>query len=198
LLALLIEVFRRHSKIPEKRNELYDKQVDATLMRHKGFKHLVTHGNLRGTPPAKCRETAGATAEEEAENTITLETYDDGPVVTVPKEEAEIALETCDNHVVKVPKSIAELSGFIKGMIEDADEGNGESIEVVPLKEHKSCTRNIITRVVEYLKKHAEFEASSSDDEVRPDIHTMFLCVLFADIRWQEVTCVLTYVVLWV
>ena len=117
---------------------------------------------------------------------------------TVPKEEAEIALETCDSHVVKVPKNIAELSGFIKGMIEDADEGNGESIEVVPLKEHKSCTRKIITRVVEYLKKHAEFEASSSDDEVRPDIHTMFLCVLFADIRWQEVTCVLTYVVLWV
>ena len=98
---------------------------------------------------------------------------------------------------MKVPKSIAVLSGHIRDLI-DTGEGNGESIEVVPLKEHKSCTRNIITRVVEYLKKHAEFEASSSDDEVRPDIHTMFLCVLFADIRWQEVTCVLTYVVLWV
>ena len=66
----------------------------------------------------------------------------------------------------------------------------------MPLKKHTSCTLSIITRVVEYLKKRAEFEASSSDDEVRPDIHTMFLCVLFSDIRWQEVACVLTYVVL--
>ena len=32
----------------------------------------------------------------------------------------------------------------------------------------KSCTLSIINRVVEYLKKHAEFEANNSDDEVSP------------------------------
>jgi hypothetical protein len=36
----------------------------------------------------------------------------------------------------------------------------------VPLAD-KCCTLNIITRVVDYLKKHAEFEAASADDEVR-------------------------------
>jgi hypothetical protein len=35
----------------------------------------------------------------------------------------------------------------------------------VPLAD-KSCTLSIINRVVEYLKKHAEFEASNADDEV--------------------------------
>ena len=30
----------------------------------------------------------------------------------------------------------------------------------------KSCTLSIINRVVNYLKKHAEFEASNADDEV--------------------------------
>jgi hypothetical protein len=42
----------------------------------------------------------------------------------------------------------------------------GTPHEVVPLAD-KCCTLNIITRVVDYLKKHAEFEASSADDEVR-------------------------------
>ena len=41
----------------------------------------------------------------------------------------------------------------------------GDTNEVVPLAD-KSCTLSIITRVVEYLKKHAEFEASNADDEV--------------------------------
>ena len=42
----------------------------------------------------------------------------------------------------------------------------GDTNEVVPLAV-KSCTLSIINRVVEYLKKHAEFEASNADDEVR-------------------------------
>lgn len=42
---------------------------------------------------------------------------------------------------------------------------NGEVNEVVPLAD-KSCTLTIIQRVVEYLKKHAEFEAQGAEDEV--------------------------------
>ena len=41
----------------------------------------------------------------------------------------------------------------------------GDANEIVPLAD-KSCTLSIITRVVEYLKKHAEFEATSAEDEV--------------------------------
>lgn len=41
----------------------------------------------------------------------------------------------------------------------------GDTNEVVPLAD-KSCTLSIINRVVEYLKKHAEFETSNADDEV--------------------------------
>ena len=37
---------------------------------------------------------------------------------------------------------------------------------MVPLAD-KSCTLSIINRVVDYLKKHAEFEATNADDEVR-------------------------------
>ena len=37
----------------------------------------------------------------------------------------------------------------------------------------KSCTLSIINRVVEYLKKHAEFEANNSDDEVRAKTHLL-------------------------
>ncbi len=40
----------------------------------------------------------------------------------------------------------------------------GDVTEVVPLAD-KSCTLSIIQRVVEYLKKHAEFEATHADDE---------------------------------
>jgi|EP00918_Siedleckia_nematoides_P083552 S-phase kinase-associated protein 1 len=75
--------------------------------------------------------------------------------------EAEITLETYDKHHVKVPKSIATRSAIINMMIEDT----GDTNEVVPLAD-KSCTLSIINRVVEYLKKHAEFEANNSDDEV--------------------------------
>jgi len=60
-----------------------------------------------------------------------------------------------------VPKSIATRSAIINMMIEDT----GDTNEVVPLAD-KSCTLSIINRVVEYLKKHAEFEASNADDEV--------------------------------
>ena len=45
---------------------------------------------------------------------------------------------------------------------ENADAG--DVTEVVPLAD-KSCTLSIIQRVVEYLKKHAEFEATHADDE---------------------------------
>ena len=44
-----------------------------------------------------------------------------------------------------------------------ADAGD-VSTEVVPLAD-KSCTLSIIQRVVEYLKKHAEFESTGADDE---------------------------------
>jgi hypothetical protein len=47
----------------------------------------------------------------------------------------------------------------------DVGTDTGDTNEVVPLAD-KSCTLSIITRVVEYLKKHAEFEASNADDEV--------------------------------
>jgi hypothetical protein len=47
-------------------------------------------------------------------------------------------------------------------LIHDADAG--DVTEVVPLAD-KSCTLSIIQRVVEYLKKHAEFEATHADDE---------------------------------
>ena len=40
----------------------------------------------------------------------------------------------------------------------------GDVTEVVPLAD-KSCTLSIIQRVVEYLKKHAEFESTHADDE---------------------------------
>ena len=46
----------------------------------------------------------------------------------------------------------------------------GDTNEVVPLAD-KSCTLSIINRVVEYLKKHAEFEASNADDEVMCSVH---------------------------
>jgi hypothetical protein len=48
---------------------------------------------------------------------------------------------------------------------------NGEVNEVVPLAD-KSCTLTIIQRVVEYLKKHAEFEAQGAEDEVQWPSHT--------------------------
>lgn len=48
---------------------------------------------------------------------------------------------------------------------------NGEVNEVVPLAD-KSCTLTIIQRVVEYLKKHAEFEAQGAEDEVQWPYHT--------------------------
>jgi hypothetical protein len=140
LLALLIEVFKKHNRIPLKRNELYDKQVDATLMRHRSFKHLVS----RDTPPVKHREAAGASRS-----------------MATAEDETEITLRTYDKHLVKVPKSIAARSVFINNMIEDAGD------EVVPLVDNKSCTLIIITRVVEYSKRHAEFEARNADDEVR-------------------------------
>jgi hypothetical protein len=142
LLALLIEVFKKHKTIPLKRNELYDKQVDATLMRHRFFKHLVS----RDTQPVKHQEAVGASRS-----------------MATAEDEADITLQTCDKHLVKVPKSIAARSGFIYMMIEGAGD------EVVPLVElhAKSCTLFIITRVVEYLKRHAELEASNADDEVR-------------------------------
>mmetsp|Transcript_2310 Transcript_2310/g.5488 ORF Transcript_2310/g.5488 Transcript_2310/m.5488 type:complete len:163 (-) Transcript_2310:1122-1610(-) len=76
-------------------------------------------------------------------------------------EDPEITLETYDKHHVKVPKSIATRSAIINMMIEDTGDVN----EVVPLAD-KSCTLSIIQRVVEYLVKHAEFEATSADDEV--------------------------------
>jgi hypothetical protein len=47
-------------------------------------------------------------------------------------------------------------------MVRPADAG--DVTEVVPLAD-KSCTLSIIQRVVEYLKKHAEFETSHADDE---------------------------------
>ena len=75
--------------------------------------------------------------------------------------EAEITLETYDKHHVKVPKGIATRSAIINMMIEDT----GDTNEVVPLAD-KSCTLSIINLVVNYLKKHAEFEASNADDEV--------------------------------
>jgi hypothetical protein len=152
LLALLIEVFKKHKTIPLKRNELYDKQVDATLMRHRFFKHLVS----RDTPPVKHREAVGA-----SRSTATAEN------------EAEITLQTCDKHLVKVPKSIAARSVTINMMIEGAGD------EVVPLVDKSCCTLIIITRVVEYLKRHAEFEASSTDDEVRisPLLFLRALCI---------------------
>ena len=53
--------------------------------------------------------------------------------------------------------------GHPKKMICWAD--TGDVNEVVPLAD-KSCTLNIIQRVVEYLKKHAEFEAEQAEDEV--------------------------------
>jgi hypothetical protein len=152
LLALLIEVFKKHKTIPLKRNELYDKQVDATLMRHRCFKHLVS----RDTPPVKHREAAGASRS-----------------MATAEDEADITLQTYDNHLVKVPKSIAARSGFINMMIEGAGD------EVVPLVDKSCCTLIIITRVVEYLKRHAEFEASSADDEVRisPLLFLRALCI---------------------
>uniref|UniRef100_A0A6T8J7R5 SKP1-like protein n=1 Tax=Hemiselmis andersenii TaxID=464988 RepID=A0A6T8J7R5_HEMAN len=72
----------------------------------------------------------------------------------------EITLETYDKHQVKVSKKIASRSAIIHMMIEDA----GDVSEVVPLAD-KSCTLHIIQRVVEYLKKHAEFEANQAEDE---------------------------------
>ena len=44
LLALMIEVFMKDDdhKIPTQRCDLYDKQVDGILVRHKCFRHLVT------------------------------------------------------------------------------------------------------------------------------------------------------------
>jgi hypothetical protein len=155
LLALLIEVFKKHKTIPLKRNELYDKQVDATLMRHRFFKHLVS----RDTQPVKHREAVGASRS-----------------MATAEEEAEITLLTFDKHLVKVPKSIAARSVTINMMIEGAGD------EVVPLVElhAKSCTLIIITRVVEYLKRHAELEASNADDEVRtPPLR--FLRALFIE-----------------
>ena len=103
--------------------------------------------------------------------------------------EAEITLETYDKHHVKVPKSIATRSAIINMMIEGkrprpplvgrnfcalayapsdgpACADTGDTNEVVPLAD-KSCTLSIINRVVDYLKKHAEFEATNADDEVR-------------------------------
>merc|ERR1711966_542212 len=76
-------------------------------------------------------------------------------------DDPEITLETYDKHHVKVPKSIATRSAIINMMIEDT----GDTNEVVPLAD-KSCTLSIINRVVDYLKKHAEFEATNADDEV--------------------------------
>eukprot|EP00291_Cryptomonas_curvata_P003587 CAMPEP_0172188488 /NCGR_PEP_ID=MMETSP1050-20130122/21958_1 /TAXON_ID=233186 /ORGANISM="Cryptomonas curvata, Strain CCAP979/52" /LENGTH=164 /DNA_ID=CAMNT_0012863001 /DNA_START=13 /DNA_END=507 /DNA_ORIENTATION=+ len=76
------------------------------------------------------------------------------------KEDPDITLETYDKHHVKVAKSIATRSAIINMMIDDA----GDVTEVVPLAD-KSCTLSIIQRVVEYLKKHAEFEATHADDE---------------------------------
>lgn len=58
----------------------------------------------------------------------------------------------------------------------------GDTNEVVPLAD-KSCTLSIINRVVEYLKKHAEFEASNADDEV--NFH--LLCFPFLSSAWP--TC---------
>ena len=54
---------------------------------------------------------------------------------------------------------------------------------------------SIINRVVEYLKKHAEFEANNSDDEVRSKYH--LLCgkperSARSRARWQAVALALT------
>lgn len=46
----------------------------------------------------------------------------------------------------------------------DSTQGS-QGEEVVPLAD-KSCTQTIIARVVDYLKKHAEFEEQSADDDV--------------------------------
>jgi hypothetical protein len=41
LLALMIEVFKKDHKIPAKRSDLYNRQVDGILLRYAPFRHLI-------------------------------------------------------------------------------------------------------------------------------------------------------------
>mmetsp|Transcript_36346 Transcript_36346/g.81936 ORF Transcript_36346/g.81936 Transcript_36346/m.81936 type:complete len:169 (-) Transcript_36346:166-672(-) len=78
-----------------------------------------------------------------------------------------VTLLSPDKQTFQVPWDVAMRSTVIKQMLEDLpepEEGTEDQTDPVPLMD-RSCSANVLEKVLEYLKKHHDFDKSNASQE---------------------------------
>jgi len=81
----------------------------------------------------------------------------------------KVQLLSPDKQTFEVEWDVAMRSTVVKQMLEDVpepEEGSEEQLDPVPLMD-RSCVANVLEKVLEYLKKHHEFDKTSASQEDR-------------------------------